>query len=81
MLSTFNVAKSYLTLCDPLDCNLPGSSALQFLGKNIEVTPISGTLQTFSRDRTPRLLGLCVAGTFFYQYTTHHTAILLSEVM
>ena len=25
------------TLCDPLDCNLPGSTGWDFLGKNIEM--------------------------------------------
>ena len=32
-----SVAQLCPTLCDPLDCNLPGSSVWDFLGKNTEV--------------------------------------------
>ena len=56
------VAQSYLTLGDPRDCSLPGSSVhrIDFPGKNAE--EVCHCLLLWPRDRTSIS---CVAGRFF----------------
>ena len=59
------VAKSCLSLCDPMDCSLPGSSALGILQPRIlEWVAISFSRGSFQpRDQTPvsRIVGGCFA--------------------
>ena len=48
-------AKSWLTLCDPMDCNTPGSSVLHYLLEfaQIHVPWVSDAILTISSSATP----------------------------
>ena len=67
------VSQLYLTLCDPMDCSLPGSSVHGILQARIlewVAIPFSrGSSQL--RDRTR----ICIAGRFFTIWATRETLI------
>ena len=70
------VAQSCLTLCDPTDCSLPGSSVHGILQARIlewAAIPFSrGSFQP--RDRTCVCSVYCIAGGFFFYHCTSVTA-------
>ena len=60
-------AKSCLTLCDPMDCSLPGSSVQGFPRQEswsgLPCPPPGGS--SWPRDQTPISYVSCIAGRFF----------------
>ena len=60
-------AKSCLTLCDPMDCRLPGSSVQGFPRQEswsgLPCPPPGGS--SWPRDQTPISYVSCIAGRFF----------------
>ena len=66
-LSACQPFQSCLTLCDSMDCNLPGSSANGFLQASIQewVTMPSAKGSAQSRDPAPASCSSCAAGGFF----------------
>ena len=70
-----SVAQLYLTLCDPIDCSLPGSSVHGALQARI----LEWVAMTFSRGsswpRDPTWVS-CIAGRFFTIWVTSFNPIL-----
>ena len=67
-----SVARACLTLCDPTDCGLPGSSVHEILQARIlEWVGISSSRgSSWLRDQTLTLMTLALAGVFFTSRTT-----------
>ena len=73
------VSQSYLTLCGPMDCNLPGSSVHgDSPGKNTGVG-CHAFLRESSQPRD-RNQGSCIAGRFFTSWTTKEAQEYWSEL-
>ena len=64
MFSEVKVTQLCLTLCDPMDCSLPGSSVHGILqARKLEWVSMPSSRGSFqSRDRTQVF---CIAGIFF----------------
>ena len=66
------VTQSYLTFCDPIDCNLPGSSVCGILQARIQewVAILFSGVSSWPRDWT---WVSCIAGEFFTLWAPRET--------
>ena len=71
--------QSCLTLCDPMDCSLPGSFVHGILQTRIlecVAMPSSGG-SSLSRDQTHTFCGSCIAGRYIYIYIYRYIYIYI----